>query len=230
MSQPRTERNLNWNSSVSRSVFVGLIRFRLRTLLVVMTIAAVWLGLMMKRLRDQESGVAIVRARGGGIAYDYQFDSAGNWRPGLPEPGPPWLREVFGPEWGKMAVCVSLPKGGHGNIAFIFGDGRTKDRDLDQLVTLLPNLRSLELDYNIDITDDGLAHIARLTHLLDLDLRGCAAITDDGINHLRRLSRLRRLRVVDTRITEQGKRAIEEALPGCRIVESGFFGDEQLCH
>lgn len=52
-------------------------RYSLRTLFVVMTIAAVWLGLTMKRIRDQERGVARILELDGYVRYDYQVDANG---------------------------------------------------------------------------------------------------------------------------------------------------------
>ncbi|MDP7035215.1 MAG: hypothetical protein QF752_12040, partial [Planctomycetota bacterium] len=69
------------------------------------------------------------------------------------------------------------------------------------------------------ITDAGLAHLAKRKGLEHLDLRE-TLITDAGLLHLKALSHLRQLDLRETRCTPEGIRALENALPNCRIYRS----------
>jgi hypothetical protein len=86
------------------------LRFSLRSLLILMTAMAVWLGFTMKRLRDQEQAVARIQELGGTVTYHYQLDENGNWISDAQPPGPRWLRAILGPHWGVhfMSVFVSF--------------------------------------------------------------------------------------------------------------------------
>jgi hypothetical protein len=68
------------------------LQFSLRTLLVAVTLLAVWLGLWTDRARRQRVAVQRVRELGGDIRYDYE-----NQKGGQP-PGPEWLRRLLGDE------------------------------------------------------------------------------------------------------------------------------------
>ena len=58
----------------------NLFRFRLRTLLLAMTVASIWLGLHVHSARMQERSVAAIHEYGGWVRYDYQFP-AGAYSP-----------------------------------------------------------------------------------------------------------------------------------------------------
>ena len=67
------------------------------------------------------------------------------------------------------------------------------------------------------ITDAGLLHIGRLANLQDLDL-SLTAVTDIGLTHLKALSTLQSVTVWRTRVTDAGVRALQKALPNCRVL------------
>jgi formylglycine-generating enzyme required for sulfatase activity/Leucine-rich repeat (LRR) protein len=70
-------------------------------------------------------------------------------------------------------------------------------------VGALKRLSNLRLDYNKEITDDGLAHLLGLHVLRHLNLAG-TAIGDAGVERLRELAQLTELSVGATRITDDG--------------------------
>ncbi len=80
----------------------------------------------------------------------------------------------------------------------------------------ITQLKSLDLR-DLQITDAGLAHLARLTRLTDLDLTGCPAVTDAGLAHLHGLPALVNLRIYDSQITPTGIAALRQAVPTLKI-------------
>ena len=67
-------------------------RYSLRTLLLVMTVACLWMGLTVKRARDRKQAVEVIRDQGGFVRYEHetrQFDP----------PGPESIRQLIGDEY-----------------------------------------------------------------------------------------------------------------------------------
>ena len=65
---------------------------------------------------------------------------------------------------------------------------------------------------NDDVTDAGLAHVARVTGLAGLNLTG-TKITDAGLVELKRLPKLTKLNVTGTAVTEHGVKDAKKFLP-----------------
>ena len=55
----------------------ALLRFRLRTLMLLVTLLSIWLGLVTARARRQQAAVDAIRKLGGTVYYDYQLKKAG---------------------------------------------------------------------------------------------------------------------------------------------------------
>jgi hypothetical protein len=170
-------------------------RFQLRTLFVLVTIAAVWLGLTMKQLRDRERAVSRILEFGGAVGYNYQFDPDHNYKQSAAPPGPQWLRTLFGPQCNVRVVLVELD---------LEGGSRATDQDLELLLNF-PDLRALEWG-NSPITDEGLRHIGRLKRLESLALKDCTALTDEGLSQLGSLQQLTNLSLVRCRMNGSGLR------------------------
>ena len=67
----------------------------------------------------------------------------------------------------------------------------------------LPGLQALSLQLGSKITNAGLAHLAGLTSLEELNLTG-TAVTGAGLAHLKKLTGLRILTLHDCRLTDLG--------------------------
>lgn len=67
----------------------------------------------------------------------------------------------------------------------------------------VPHLEVLRIERSPKITDAGIAHVARLKDLRDLQLLG-TSIGDDGVSHLTRLSRLEHLSLSSKHMTGAG--------------------------
>lgn len=81
-------------------------------------------------------------------------------------------------------------------------------------VSRLGHVSVLRLAGSKALTDAGVAHLARMVALTDLDLGGCA-ITDSAMSALAALPNLRRIRLAGTRVTDDG---IEKLSACARLV------------
>ena len=84
---------------------------------------------------------------------------------------------------------------------------RTAKITADGLASLvdLPNLQVLELLYNSQSVDNAaLDHVAKLTGLRLLDLRGCFQVGDEGLLKLKTLTRMEDLKLRCTELTDEG--------------------------
>ncbi len=90
-------------------------------------------------------------------------------------------------------------------------------RDLKKLRVL-----NLCVSHKPDITDEGLAHVAGLTALENLDLFS-QEVTDTGLVHLEGLTALRVLDVRSTKVTAEGTTRLKKKLPKLKLVGEPSF-------
>lgn len=86
------------------------LRYSLRTFLLLLTVFAVWLGLLVNRVNKQRETVNWVKEMGGTVYYDFQWDLEEPYSmpfPGKP-PGPDWLRELIGVDYFADVLIVVL--------------------------------------------------------------------------------------------------------------------------
>jgi hypothetical protein len=67
------------------------------------------------------------------------------------------------------------------------------------------------------VGDAGLKHLAGLKKLNDLNLSH-TPVTDQGLEQLKGLTNLKELHLSFTRVTADGVKALQKALPKCKIV------------
>jgi hypothetical protein len=183
-SRPASRRSSRW------------FQLTLRTALVVLTLACVWLGILTKRARDQRAAVARIEQLGGRIDYDWEYEyvERGQARPNAVRPGWPWLHRAVGPEYFQEVFFVRLYK------------SRATDADL-RLIGKLRGVRMLSLS-SPNVSDAGL-HELRSWRLLHLDLDNCQ-ITDEGIQHLRECAELKQLKSLDLSGTAVGDKTAQQ--------------------
>ena len=180
-------------------------QFRLRTLMVFVTLCAVacsWFTVRWQRARGQREAVEAIEKAGGSVLYDYQVDA--DWiLTGVSEPPVPgWLRNVLGEDFFSDVVIVGLLSGvGNDRVVYL---------------KRLTGLRSLSLK-DSQVTDSGLEHLQGLTKLERLDL-GRTQVTDAGLEQLRGLTNMRELLLYSTQVTDAGVKKLQEALPNCSIL------------
>ena len=78
--------------------------FSLRTLFVLLTALAVWLGVVINRAREQREAVKAIEALGGEVAYDWAWDVKTPKGP----TGPAWLRRLIGDDFFQTVERVSF--------------------------------------------------------------------------------------------------------------------------
>jgi len=184
-----------------------------------------WGAMTRQKSWKQSDAVKRIRAKGGHVFWDYQWEDN---RP-LPDGKPPqagWLRSLFGDATFDRAVAVDLQL-----VAEI--------DDVAPLIRFLPELESLDAqDTNADdrllsrltsnrllvhldlsgtnVTDAGMGHVARLSQLRTLSLRE-TAVTDKGVTQLTRCARLLELDLRQTRTTAASLKRLQGYLSRCAI-------------
>jgi len=201
-------------TSTARPVRRSWLTLSLRSLLVLVTLLAVWVGIVANRAREQRRIVnALSQYPGVMILYDHEWDlTAGGEipkpRPLGPPPGAPWLRSRLGDEYFVTVIGV-----------FLTGDwgGKTEmpNSAALELIRDLPGLRVLSLEKS-SISDAGLAAIADQTELVYLWLDD-TVISDAGLVHLLRMQKLKYLYIRNSNVTDAGIDALKHDLPRTRI-------------
>lgn len=143
----------------------GKIQFSLRTMIFILTIVAVFLG-VISFLRTEPYGIRRVRALNGVVGSEYRggYD----------------LAESLGFVRFRTIGDVSVE------------NDQFSDQDLLSLVSC-PQLDTLNISTGL-VTDKGLESILQMTDIHDLDIN-CAGISDNGLGQLAKLSRLDHLTV-----------------------------------
>lgn len=164
-------------------------RFSLRALFILLAIAGVWLGLVTKQARRQRNAVRAVAETGGSITYAHHRNSAttGNQSP----PGPVWLRTLIGDDCFFEVVAVSWA-----------GKRDLQPAELKWLADF-PSLDTVNLNFS-NVTDEGLAHLANVRRLKNIELEKCAGVTDMGLSHLAKLPHIEHLALMATSCTDEG--------------------------
>ena len=180
----------------------GWLRFKLRTLLVVMTLACILLGTWVSRSIRQRNALAGLDESGAdfSVYYDYELDADGNST--LADlTGPTWLRELLGIDFFATATAIDINNGAtDASLAWIkqFPDlhvcelhesPEVTDEGISQLAAAR-GLKKLGL-YNLEINGAGLASLRDCRSLQDLTICSCSKLTDSGIAHVGSIANLR---------------------------------------
>ena len=153
-----------------------LARFSLGTLLLLLTVAAVWMAYVSNRAHNLRSVRDQLLASGASLGYDYEYD--GLSPSDNPEPaGPPWLRSLLGEEYFVEIV----------NVSFQSNESATS-ADLEP-IRQLKSVRRIDIDYT---SIDDISAIADQSQLLWLDLEE-SGIDSADLVHLEKLDNLTRL-------------------------------------
>ncbi len=190
ISAPEAVITMGTSQSQNRQSVKRLMRFSLRTALLLLTLLCAALGWWVVRAERQKAAVAAVREAGGRVHYTLEFDSKGYFAKN-PQPwAPAWLRDKFGED-----LFITLD-------GVYFERRETDDKIVERLVPKLrqvASLRWLELR-DSSITDAAMHDIATLTQLKRLFIRSSAddsaprtQITDMGLAQLKSLRKLRHL-------------------------------------
>ena len=144
--------------------------FSLRTLFLLLTALAVWLGVVVNRAREQRDAVEAIRELGGAVVYDWQPAShKPTWRSNkAPKPGgPDWLRRIVGDYFFQEVRRVEFMSRHH----------IWTDSDIQRSMPHLKRLRGLkEVWYWKDISDNTLSE-------LRAELPNCAVVHRGAFLH-----------------------------------------------
>jgi hypothetical protein len=211
-------------------------RFRLRTLLIAVTLLSVWLGFHVRRTERQRTSAAAIKEFGGWIRYDFQFPSGefnhDDFDPKARSPIPIWLLDRLGFDFFHDVVQVNL------NYSEDGGTREENHNPSDGALAHLegfPNLRILLLS-DTQASDSSLRYLAGLKKLERLYMWDVSHVSDDGVAHLRRLNNLRYIHLSSSLITDKSL-AIFAEMPKLEGLSLQFnqFSDEGLklfshCH
>ncbi len=171
-------------------------RFRLRTLLLLVTVLCLWLTWQVIIARHQEAAVSVLGKYGGSVYYDFHDPP----RRAQPAPWRAWLARWVGDGYVYRVVGVGL-------------SGPSIDDPA--LATLAPHLarlrhlRWLDVD-DVPITNSGYAPLGQLKQVEKLLIRTQGfrrppvQLTDDGLAFLGEMENLRSLCINDALITGVG--------------------------
>lgn len=215
------------------------LRFSLRTMFILVTIFAAWLGLKVHQARRQQAAVAGIRALGGWVHYDYQFVDA------KPNPQNAWTLGKFDmqqtswvPEW-----LLEIPGLGEDFFHDVLEVNMCYNEDgperLDNLLTTdqlkehlpaFPRLRQLLLNQG-QATDDCLRVVGQLGSLEAIYMWDASDVTDAGVAHLRNLQGLRFVHLSKSQITDESLRVLGtlRRIEGLGLQEN-HFTDAGLAH
>ncbi len=171
-------------------------RFRLRTLLLVLTAIGIVSGVWINSARRQQLAVESVKSLGGRVQYDYQTDDLFNFERRAVSPVSSRLAAMLGEDYFLDVVLFDLT-----------GTAATDD-DLRR-VAGARGLRYLDLT-NTGVSNEGVAHLTSLTALEKLLLQN-TQVSDAVIE---RLPHVTQLWLDQTGITDEGLRRLVERFPG----------------
>lgn len=171
-------------------------RFRLRTLLLALTVAC-FIFAWVYRAREQHTAVSAMRQANPGVTFRYDDDEV---RGAFARWAARWLGADYVADVEKVELFYAT------------------DADL-ACVARLREVQWLSLLRSIDLTDAGLAHLSSLENLQTLQISEAEQLTDAGIAHLQRLKSLKILRLDLGRasVSPQAIERLRRALPNCRI-------------
>ncbi len=153
-------------------------QYSLRTLRIVVTVFCVWMGITVKRARDQQRIVEFLQTRGAFFKYAHEFDASHMPIWNAEPPGPDWLRSLIGPHYFDRPDSVALG---------FNPPSRVTDADLNDILPQLEHLKTVRVVvvyWDRRISEEGIRRIAGLNNLEKLGL-GDPQTTDARIDQIR---------------------------------------------
>ena len=195
-------------------------RFSLRTLLLLITVFAVWLGFTVSAARRQREAVSAIFSAGGRVSYDFgKFPRRGKMDEINPRPrptiAPDWLRERLGDDFCSNVVSVG------------FDQKNVQASTLRQL-SQCSELATLQINrMPAPFEASHLEALTELTGLRELCLNG-QGIDGEAVGMLVNLKQLRILRILafidDVGMEQLGKlKSVQYlTLTGNSVTDDGF--------
>jgi Leucine-rich repeat (LRR) protein len=190
-----------------------LIRFSMRTLIVLVLIFGGGMGWLVRSARTQHKAVSAVTSVGGSVMYDWEWNKRKAYN-GRTAWLPTWISDRLGVDYfahvtsvwlyncSKDPDTVLVPVALLTQLEWLSLAGASvTDAGLVQLKNMT-SLSRVDLDYT-KISDGGLVHLKGLTGVSVLSLNG-TPVTDAGLAHLKGLTNLKELNLAGTPITDAG--------------------------
>lgn len=194
-------------------------RFRLVTLMAMVTVLCTWLGMMTRRAHQQRDALAVLEQAGARIEFDYQVDVQANPYVERKSNAPAWARRLFGEEYFRTPVTCTL-----------WSDPSERRRPVElglRAVLSLRGLRSLRL-YDMPLSTEQLQQIATLSKLTWLNLDDCTIADDGGFEAIGSLHHLVLLWLENTNVSDHDLLHLAElvdlsdlSLNGTKITDEG---------
>ena len=112
--------------------------------------------------------------------------------------GPAWLRSSFGDGFYRHVISVTV------------SGSQVTDASLE-CISDLPQLRSLY------ICSQSFSFSGNSYRLREAEENSRTKVTNAGLKHLTGLSHLELLALIDTQVTDEGVKELQQALPNCKI-------------
>ncbi len=194
-------------------------RYRLRTLLIGVTLLCVGLGIVVERARRQRSAVEALSEVYAEIQYDCDTEPRQTSQERYRSLSVNCLHSVVWLGLDSPAVTddtlAYLEDFPHLEMLLIIEGCNISSDSLIHLRSV-PYLKHLVIGSGT-VDDRGLAHVATLRNLEELHIYYQDSISDSGIQHLHALKKLRHLTLSDTAVTKEGVASLQIALPECEI-------------
>lgn len=198
-------------------------QFSLRTLLILLTVSAVWLGYFVERARTQREVVKALRGKGRMYYRHWLTGQRIETLRSLPEPD--WLRRLVGNEYFFRPHYVVVDAAGpildrlreiDSIQAITVADGGPITSEHVGAIAGIRSLTKVNLGQMVQfplLSFDGstLDRLADLPHLKAIDL-DALTINDDDLTRLARVKQLERLQIFRGQVTHAGLRHLT-ALP-----------------
>ena len=192
-------------------------RFSLRTLLLAITIVAVWLGLTVNAARRQRAAVNALQGSGVTVMYDYMETAPRTWSTSGEPSGPEWLRKTLGMDYFHHPVYASVRS------------RPEPDEEVIGALNALPRLKTL-LFMGDSISDETFENLQPMENLEELHITA-AQVTDHGLKQLLKFPQLRWLILNDLPISDAGCATLAQL---AQLEELRIYGsdvsDESLIH
>ena len=189
-----------------------MLRYRLRTLLIVLAVAPMFVGggavlcrYIRQRVRERQLAMEHIDAWGGHVIFDYEGLRGVL---GSDPPGPLWLARTLG-DRNAFANVESIT---------FYCNRATPGEEAMKAIVTLKEVRILHLEAP-SIEEDELRHLSQLPNLNELSLTG-VNLTAASAKHLAPLRRLDRLKVSRT-LPANVQEAILQSVPEACSISKG---------
>ncbi|SIN81955.1 hypothetical protein SAMN05444166_1082 [Singulisphaera sp. GP187] len=176
------------------------LRVSLRVLMLLIMIAAVFIGDRVTKARKQREAVESVKRCGGGVVYDWAYVNRGKSTPTEPN-APQWLRGLLGDEYFQDVASVALTGTPIGvpvpGSKVISGD------DVLAHLAQMNAIKSLHL-VGIRITDKGFDTINRIQCLEELVIARSPWVSNADIARIETLNHLKSISIENSKVTDAG--------------------------